>query len=414
MATPPSLIHGTWSRPLTGLAALSLFSMGLAQFWELPLAATRHGGIAFFGAFLLCLLLLALPLRLLELMLGRRSRRSPIDGMAYLTREADAPRGWRAAAWGSGLADVMAIAGLALLAGWGGSFLGHRFVSEAVQTATAAGLVWPVGTGTAFILAAGLSLLKSGQRELANTLALAVVVICLGVAALLGASFPGAYDTVTTLGADGWREAMRFALLAGGGGLGVVWLTGMHLPKESALGSFTLALVSLQAVLAGLVWLALAPYVPAAVGAAGSSAVLEQIPTAMGAGLAPVLLFVALGLAAVFALAFAAEPLLVRLAEKGISRLPAVVLVFVSGSALAEMLWMGGRVEGVHFLLQAVRDLLLLVMLGMAVFAGWIMKISHARKELNLPNEGIYNVWRVAVRIVVPLAVLFVFSGYLA
>ena len=376
--------------------------------------AVRHGGIAFFGAFLVCLLVLALPLRLLELMLGRRSRRSPIDGMAVLTREADARRGWRAAVWASGLADILAIAGLALLAGWGASFLGHRLLSEAVQTATAAGLVWPAGTGTAFIVAAGLALLSPARREVANVVALMLVVICLGVAALAGAGSLAAYDTATTLGADGWREAMRSALLVGGGGLGVVWLTGMRLPKDVSLGQFTLGLVGLQTILAGLVWMALAPYAVGASVVVGTNAVLEQIPSVMGNGLAPALLFVALGVAAVFALAFAAEPLLTRLGEKGISRLPAVVLVFTGGAALAELLWMGGRVEGVHFLLHAVRDLLLVVMAGLSVFAGWAMKISHARKELNLPSEGLYNVWRVAVRLVVPLAVLFVLAGYVA
>jgi NSS family neurotransmitter:Na+ symporter len=399
---------------MLGLASLSLFGLGLAQYWELPLTALRHGGIAFFGAFLLCLLVLALPLRLLELMLGRRSRRSPLDGMAALTREADAKRGWRAAAWASGLADILALAGLALLAGWGASFLGHRLLSDTVQTATAAGLVWPAGTGTAFIVAGGLALLSPARREAATVVALLVVVLCLGAAALMGAGSLAAYDTVTPLGVEGWREAMRTALLVGGGGLGVVWLTGMRLPKEVSLGQFTLGLVGLQAVLAGLVWMALAPFAAGAAGVVGSSAVLEQIPSVMGDGVAPALLFVALGVAAVFALAFAAEPLLTRLGEKGVSRLPAVMLVFVSGAALAEILWMGGRVEGVHFLLQAVRDVLLLVLVGLSVFAGWAMKISHARKELNLPSEGLYNVWRVAVRLVVPLAVLFVFSGYLA
>jgi SNF family Na+-dependent transporter len=52
---------------------------------------------------------------------------------------------------------------------------------------------------------------------------------------------------------------------------------------------------------------------------------------------------------------------------------------------------------------------------GVSMFAGWIMKISHARKELNLPSEGLSTiVWRVAVRLVVPLAVVFVLSGYVA
>lgn len=415
MATPSSSIHAPWSRPLVGLASLSLFGLGLAQYWELPLTALRHGGLAFFGAFLLCLFVLALPLRLLELMLGRRSRRSPIDGMAVLTREADAGRGWRVAAWASGFADILALAGLALLAGWGATFLGHRLLSDTVHTATAAGLVWPAGTGTAFILAAGLALLSHPRREIANVLALLLLVLCLGVAALMGASSLSVYfDTTTSLGVDGWRDAMRAALLAGGGGLGVVWLTGMRLPKEVSLGQFTLGLVGLQAVLAGLVWIALAPFAAGAAAVVGSSAVLEQIPAVMGEELSAALLFVALGIAAVFALAFAAEPLLTRLGEKGISRLPAVVLVFVSGAVLAEILWMGGRVEGVSFLLQGVRDLLLLVLAGLSIFAGWIMKISHARKELNLPSEAVYNLWRVAVRLVVPLAVVFVLSGYVA
>ena len=93
----------------------------------------------------------------------------------------------------------------------------------------------------------------------------------------------------------------------------MVWLTGMRLPKEVSLGQFTLALVGLQVILAGLVWMALAPYAAEASGVVASSAVLEQIPSVMGEGLSPALLFVALGVAAVFALAFAAEPLLTRL-----------------------------------------------------------------------------------------------------
>jgi SNF family Na+-dependent transporter len=146
----------------------------------------------------------------------------------------------------------------------------------------------------------------------------------------------------------------------------------------------------------------------------GSSAVLEQIPSRDGGWRSAALLFVALGVAAVFALAFAAEPLLTRLGEKGVSRLPAVMLVFVSGAVLAEILWMGGRVDGVHFCCRQCAMSCCWCWSACPIFAGWAMKVSHARKELNLPSEAIYNVWRVAVRLVVPLAVLFVFSGYVA
>ena len=39
-------------------------------------------------------------------------------------------------------------------------------------------------------------------------------------------------------------------------------------------------------------------------------------------------------------------------------------------------------------------------------FAGWIMKISHLRKAMNFSNELFYNLWRIAVRLVLPLSII--------
>ncbi len=48
----------------------------------------------------------------------------------------------------------------------------------------------------------------------------------------------------------------------------------------------------------------------------------------------------------------------------------------------------------------------LIICLIYAIFAGWIMKISHLRKSMNFSNELFYNLWRIAVRIVLPLSIL--------
>jgi SNF family Na+-dependent transporter len=48
----------------------------------------------------------------------------------------------------------------------------------------------------------------------------------------------------------------------------------------------------------------------------------------------------------------------------------------------------------------------LVICLIYAIFAGWIMKISHLRKAMNFSNELFYNIWRIAVRIVLPLSIL--------
>ena len=53
-----------------------------------------------------------------------------------------------------------------------------------------------------------------------------------------------------------------------------------------------------------------------------------------------------------------------------------------------------------------------IAVLLLSVFAGWQMKISHLRKSLNFSNEAVYNLWRVAIRLVVPLALLLALVGW--
>ena len=48
----------------------------------------------------------------------------------------------------------------------------------------------------------------------------------------------------------------------------------------------------------------------------------------------------------------------------------------------------------------------------LSIFTGWQMKISHLRKSLNFGSEGLYNLWRVAIRLVVPLALLLALVGW--
>ena len=49
----------------------------------------------------------------------------------------------------------------------------------------------------------------------------------------------------------------------------------------------------------------------------------------------------------------------------------------------------------------------------LSIFAGWRMKISHLRKSLNFGNEGLYNLWRIAIRLIVPLALILALIGWM-
>ena len=54
-----------------------------------------------------------------------------------------------------------------------------------------------------------------------------------------------------------------------------------------------------------------------------------------------------------------------------------------------------------------------IAVLLLSVFVGWQMKISHLRKSLNFASEGFYNVWRIAIRIIVPLALVLALLGWI-
>ena len=54
----------------------------------------------------------------------------------------------------------------------------------------------------------------------------------------------------------------------------------------------------------------------------------------------------------------------------------------------------------------------LLTVIILAIFSGFIMKISHLRKTFNFKSEGRYNVWRVLMRIGVPLAIIIALIGW--
>ena len=159
---------------------------------------------------------------------------------------------------------------------------------------------------------------------------------------------------------------------------------------------------------------AFSPVVSIAATLPGHSLLFDQLPASLTSrGLQAQLLFAAMALSALAALAAIGEVLKLFLLERGFKPLVAVIAGFVLVAVLAEGLWFGGAVSIAGGILSGVRILLLLVLLGLSVYSGWAMKISHARKELNLPSELLYNLWRVAIRIVCPLAIILVLVGSL-
>lgn len=318
------------------------------------------------------LLLAAWPLLLAERALGLRARKPLLTGMQVLTREADAVRGWRVLAWSSLGASLLGLTLMSLLAG--------LLATQAVQTLAVGRVELPAGVQLWPVLTV-VALLTALLRPLGKA---PVLAWALPVALLLGVLLLEAQrGAVTPLQTDILRlaalppEAMLLVgALALGGGLGVHWqLAAQEEPRLSP-RALLLTLVVAVVVLAGL---------------------------HVAAGLLATLLSFVVTLLAMTALV---QPALAVARARGLTPVMALALIFVPVVLLGEVIWFFGGLDALPELGCALALWMTLNLLVLAIFAGWVMKISHVRKALQLPSEGIYNLWRVAVRWVAPITLL--------
>ena len=100
----------------------------------------------------------------------------------------------------------------------------------------------------------------------------------------------------------------------------------------------------------------------------------------------------------------AAAALLVQMAREQLQQRQLAVIVQWAVLAIAVLVWTLNAVVPVLNIALLVWGLI--ICLIYAIFAGWIMKISHLRKSMNFSSEVFYNIWRIAVRIVLPLSIV--------
>ena len=96
--------------------------------------------------------------------------------------------------------------------------------------------------------------------------------------------------------------------------------------------------------------------------------------------------------------------LLIQLAKEQLAQRQLAVIVQWVIIVAAIAVWIIPQVEQIFNVLLMLWGLV--ICLIYAIFAGWIMKISHLRKAMNFSNELFYNLWRIAVRLVLPLSII--------
>jgi NSS family neurotransmitter:Na+ symporter len=446
MARRSVSIHGQWSSKLAFILAATGSAVGLGNIWRFPYVTGENGGGAFVLVYLLCVVLIGVPIMMAEVMLGRRGRQSPINTMHTLAEEEGVNTIWRYVGWLGVVAGFLILSFYSVIAGWALAYV-VRTASGVFQGVTAQGassifadlisdperlLAWHTifMVSTMVIVARGV---KSGLERAVRYLMPALfglLVLLVGYAMAEGAFVEGLRFLFTPdwgkLSGTVVLEAMGLAFFSLSLGMGAIMIYGSYLPSNASISRTCFTVAAADTLVALLAGVAIFPIVFAygLEPGSGPGLIFETLPIAFGAmpgGLVfGTLFFVLLAFAAWTSAISIIEPAVAWLVENaGLSRVHAAVTSGVAawlvgiGTVLSFNVWSGPLLFGKSFfdLVDYLTANIMLPLGGLliAVFAGWVMTGSSVREEMGMQHPTLYRAWYYLVRFVAPIAVILIF-----
>jgi NSS family neurotransmitter:Na+ symporter len=441
--------RGLWASRTGFVLAAAGSAVGLGNIWRFPYITGENGGGLFVLIYLLCILLIGLPVMVAEILIGRAAQRSTVSAFKALA----GPRTpWRGL---GGLGVVVAFLILSfysVVAGWSlhysllavrGLFGGRtpdeiQEIFGAVYTSVPLNLVWTLAflALTVAVVWGGVrNGLERWSRILMPGLLLLLLVLLANATTMSG--FRHAFGFVFGLHADsltsgGVIEAMGHSFFTLSLGMGGLLTYGSYLKKDADVPLMSAGIAGLDTLIALLACLVIFP-ITFSYGiepAEGPGLIFTSLPIAfaqMPAG--GVLATVFFALLVFAALTSSISLLEVATAyfidEKGWTRARATLVSGLGISVLAIPSALSGSTDffGSRFVTLFGRNWFDLVAdfasnwslpiggMGMALFVAWKMPEALRREEFVTGSSAgrLYIAWLTALRYVVPLAIIAVF-----
>jgi NSS family neurotransmitter:Na+ symporter len=429
----------TWGSRFGFIMAAVGSSVGLGNFWRFPYTAGENGGGAFIIIYLLCVLLVGLPLLMAEYSMGRKSGMSAIEGIESLARAESKSGNWGVVGWVGSLTAFFILTFYMVISVWLIAFLlqaptGRFEGMDAAASATnfvdtigqgengtsrkwgILGLLFLFLVANVFVVGRGV---KGGLERVATILMPAFFIMLLVVVGF-AVSQGDVAKTAAFLFEPKWEDvgfktflsALGQAFFSIGVGVGLMITYGAYLDSQTDIPRSSSIVVTADTFVALIAGFAIFPIVFAAGldPASGPSLFFISMPVAFGGvegGTIFATVFFALAL-------FAAFTSSISLMEVGVSWLEERQGVTRFGAALGVgfVLWMIGAayvfsLEYLDFVDFMTEGLLLpLGGLLVAIFAGWILSRNMLTSELG--EDNVMNIWRFLIRWFVPPFVAFV------
>lgn len=444
MSKQPALLQDQWSSKRAFILAATGAAVGLGNVWRFPYMAGSHGGSAFLLVYIICVVLIGLPIMVAEIIIGRHARQNPVDACATVAKQSGHTTQWKWLGWWGALALILVLSFYSVVSGWSIAYL-IKSVGGVFKDASASqvGATWAHFLAnpwrlllwhTVFmVLTIGVVMrgVQAGLERATKWMmpALYLILIILVINAAYSGNFKHAvhflFDfKISSITPNVVISAMGHAFFTLALGAGAMLMYGAYVPKKVGIPSAVCIVAGLDVLVAILAGLAIFPIVfeyhlsPSS----GPGLMFVTLPVAfshMDAGSWIAALFFLLLLFAAWTSSInLAEPLVTIFMNRlQLSRKAAALLIGLFawalgiGSLLSFNLWQHVKIFGKYTVFSVATsvptDIILpLGGLGFAIVAGWVMTKKATQKEVKPP---VYKTWRFLVRYIAPLGILIVF-----
>ena len=437
-------LHGHWSSRMAFILAVTGSAVGLGNIWKFPYIAGQNGGGAFVLVYLVCVIVIGMPVMMSEILIGRRGRRNPVATMELLGKEEGSSGRWRLVGSMGVLAGILILSYYSVIAGWtlayviksaSGVFVGASAEAVGAQFSNFVG-DWRLIAlcHTVFMALAVFVVARGVERGLEQAVRFMVPALLVLMLVLLGYSINSGYfgEGVAFMFTPDFDKLTWNSVLAALGqafftlsiGMGAIMAYGAYLPEETSITGASAAVVTADTAIAILAGLAIFPLVFAnnLDPADGPGLVFYTLPLAFGQMAGGVffstIFFVLLAFAAWTSAIGLMEPAVAWIVERySKSRAQATVMTgltiwfigmgsVLSFNVLADVKFLAGTIfDNIDYLTSNI--MLPLGGLLIVIFAGWVMCRNSTADELG-SSGALYKSWRLLARFIAPVGILFV------
>jgi len=440
--------RGLWSSKIGFIFAAAGSAIGLGNIWRFPTVAGRSGGAAFVILYLICIVIIGLPVIIAELTIGRHTRKNPVGAFKSIAPDT----GWKYLGIYCIVISIAILSYYAVIAGWvvgyvimaiSGQFMKISTAADstAIFTNFAKNPIFEIGLLIVFLFLTASVIWRGvqGGIEKFSKILMPVLLLLLFALVIRSVTLPGASEGLSfylkpdfsKIDFNTFLEALGQALFSLGLGMGIMITYGSYISKKDNLVS-SAAYVALFdtgiAIMAGfmifpaLFAMGMEPDI-------GPSLIFQVIPAMLakmpGGYFFGVGVFLLISIAALTSTISLLEvPVAYVVDEKGWNRGKAVfiigALVFILGIFSALSYGASGffsNLPGINVSFFGLIDKIFSEIVPATcafiecLFLGWIWKTAKAIEEIE--GEGIIfkykRIWVPFIKVISPLLILVIF-----